>query len=369
MSSRLLNLLFTGAAWLALAAAGVLLSLPSHAQEDGGEDCVTVEMQEAWQEDLEVTLHGTGSLRPWQEVMITPETAGRVQEIHFREGQRVERGDLLVTLDSTKLEMQLRAAEASLREAQARKENARRNYQRQQSLYDRGVGSEEARDESRTAYEQARAQVDRLRAEIEELEETISDTRIRAPFHGELDERRIDVGDYVSPGTAMVQLVQTDRLELRFNLPERHLARAETGQQANFRVAAYPEETFTGRVEFINPLVQETTRNIRIKAAVDNPQGELRPGMYASARLIVDRREKATVIPEEALVSTRTGFMVFSVSDSRASYTEVEIGMRKPGLVEVRQGLEPGQKVITSGHIAVGDGDRVCEPQRAASGQ
>ena len=331
----------------------------------GQEQCVEVEREKARQMDLPVILHAVGTLQAIQDVTVKSEIGGSVQKVHFRDGQRVEEGDLLVSLDAAKLQKGLQARKAGLREAEARMKNARRTYRRQQSLYDRGLGSEEARDEALTAYTAAQAKVERLQSEIEELQETLQDTRIRAPFHGILGESRVESGDVVQAGTPLVPLTQNDELEVAFTVSEKHVSKLSKGQKVSLTLPGYPESTFHGEISFLAPVIDPSTRSLRIKATVENGQGRLLPGGFASVRLTVDRRENATVIPEEALIPTRKGYMVFTVQNGTAQAREVHIGLRRPGIVEIREGVEPGSTVITTGHISVQDGDRVCEKSEA----
>ena len=332
----------------------------------GQKECVEAELDKVRQKDLSVILNGIGTLQAVQEVTVKSEIDGSVQKVHFRDGQRVEEGDLLVSLDAAKLQKRHQARKAALSEAEARKENARRTYERQQNLFDKGVGSEQARDEALTAYAAARAQVERLKSEIEEIEENLLDTRIRAPFGGILGESHVDSGDVVQAGTALVPLTRNDDLEVVFTVSEKHISRVNKGQKVSLTVPGYPDRTFSGEITYLNPVIAQSTRSLRIKATVENSQGRLLPGGFASVRLTVDQREKATVIPEEALIATRKGYMVFIVRNGTAQARDVRIGLRKPGIVEIREGVEPGETVISTGHISVQDGARICGQSEAA---
>jgi len=332
----------------------------------GQGDCVEVELEEIGQMDLPVILNGIGTLQAMQEVTVKSEIGASVQKVHFRDGQRVEEGDLLVSLDAAKLQKQLQARKAGLREAEARMKNAQRTYKRQQSLYDRELGSEEARDEALTAYTAAQAQVERFESEIGEIKEDLQDTRIRAPFGGILGESMVESGDVVQAGTPLVPLTRNDELEVAFTVSEKHVSQVRRGQKVSLSLPGYPERTFHGEISFLNPVIAQGTRSLRIKATVENNKGRLLPGGFASVRLIVDHRENATVIPEEALIPTREGYMVFTVQNGTAHARVVRIGLRKPGVVEIREGLEPGTTVITTGHISVQDGDRICGQNKAS---
>jgi membrane fusion protein (multidrug efflux system) len=131
------------------------------------------------------------------------------------------------------------------------------------------------------------------------------------------------------------------------------------GQKLTLRTAADPERAFEGSVFFISPRIRENTRNLLLKARIDNAHGRLRAGGFADVELVLQVRERTLVLPEETLVPTRSGYIVFVVQDQRARRREVTVGLRRPGVVEIREGLEPGETVIRSGHISVSDGDRV----------
>lgn len=348
-----------------------LLEGCGRAQEEGRQEgsskerCIPVSTATVRSRTLKETVSGIGSLEPAQHAWIRPEVAGIVEKVHFQEGQQVERGDLLFSLEDDRYRDRLQARRAALQEARAQLDNARRTYTRRQRLFEKDLGTEESRDEARTALEAARAKMDRLQAEINELQEILEDTRIRAPFDGYTGARRVDAGNWVDVGTQLVEMVQTDRLKLAFTIPERYIGRAREGQTVSIRSQAYPERAFSGSVYFVSPSIRESTRDLLIKAYVDNPGHRLKPGGFASVELTVGTRQEVPVLPEEALIATRSGYMVFVVENSRARAREVRIGLRRPGLVEIRKGLQPGQRVVRTGHISVTEGARVCPKEQS----
>jgi membrane fusion protein, multidrug efflux system len=327
----------------------------------GGDSAQTapVEVVTVQAQDLQEVIDSIGSLEPLQEVEIQPEISGIVQTIHFQEGQPVRERDLLFTLDDAQLRQRLRARQAALEGAEVEMANARRIYQRRQELFEENVIALETRDEAKTEFEAIRARVERLNAEILELKEQLLDTRIRSPIEGRAGERRVDIGDFVDVGDLLVTVVRINRLKVTFTVPERFMPRIENGQTIEFHTASRPGKTYRGEVYFISPQIQEDTRQLLIKGLVDNAGGELRPGAFVTVKLIVGQRPGALVLPEEALIPTRTGYGVFVIRDSNAFWRSLEIGLRKPGLVEIRRGLEAGEVVIRSGHISVSDGDKV----------
>ncbi len=148
-------------------------------------------------------------------------------------------------------------------------------------------------------------------------------------------------------------------MEVQFSVAQRYASRVEQGQPVVVRHPAQAQEGLQGRLFFISPRIARETRDLPLKARIDNPTNTLRPGTFVSLDLILEVRPKALVLPEEALVPTQEGYSVFVVQEGKARRQEVTIGLRRPGLVEIRRGLEAGQTVIRAGHISVADGDAV----------
>ena len=321
---------------------------------------------------LQDTVQGVGTFEALESVGVAAEAGGRLVGVHFTEGDVVQAGDLLFTLDDAELRQQVAARRAALSEARSELENARRDLARRRELLPEGLVSQENVDRAATAVETARSRVERLQAELDRFQEMRDDTSIAAPVPGRVGARRVDVGDYVDAGQVLVELVNTQRLKISFTVPERAAVQAAAGQQVEVHADAFAERSFSGEVYFISPNIDPGTRTLQIKAWVENSDDLLRPGGFAAVDLVTGVRENALVIPEEALVPTRTGYMVFVVEDGRARKREVEIGLRKPGLVEVTSGLSAGETVVQSGHMALTEGDPVrdvaSEEKKAGSG-
>ncbi|MFW6334088.1 MAG: efflux RND transporter periplasmic adaptor subunit [Desulfosalsimonas sp.] len=351
-------------------AAAALLTVPpacgtsengdSAGENSDSESCATVDRAEVKTRDLEEIIRAIGSTEAFQKVTVRPEIKGVIESIHFEEGAQVKKGDLLFSIDDAKVRAELRARQAALGEAEANRENARLIFERRQRLYEKKQISEEERDEARTGYQALQSQVKRVEAEIENIKETLKDTRVRAPFDGIAGEHHVDAGQLVDTATNLTSVVQTDRLKIAFTTPERYLGDIKTGQEIRLISPAYPEKKLPGTVYFLDPQIKPSTRSLNIKARADNTDNLLRPGGFVSVELIAGVREDALVIPEEALIPTRRGYMVYTIEDSRASGREVEIGLRRPGIVEITDGLEKGETIVQAGHISLAEGDRVC---------
>ncbi|MFO7839120.1 MAG: efflux RND transporter periplasmic adaptor subunit [Desulfosalsimonadaceae bacterium] len=333
---------------------------PAAQKAAAGEECIPVKTAAAQTRDLELTVPGIGTLQAIREVTIRPEINGLLESVHFAEGSPVDKGELLFVLDDNKIKEELRAKKAALQESEANLENARLVFNRRQQLYKQDLGTQAARDEAEARYKALTAKVERLKAEIAGTRESLADTRIKAPFPGFIGERYVDPGEWVSAGTRLAPLVKVKRLKIAFTIPEKYAGRAETGQSIRAASAAAPDREFSGSVYFVSPRIREDTRSLLIKAYIDNPDKTLLPGGFASVKLILEVQKDRPVIPEEALIPTRSGYMVFVVSDGKALGRDVNTGLRKPGIVEITEGLEPGETVIRSGHISVSEGDTVC---------
>jgi membrane fusion protein (multidrug efflux system) len=319
--------------------------------------------------DFQETVEAIGSLRAAKEVRLSPQRSGLLEAVHFEEGEQVARGDLLFTLDTAKLQSEMESVRAELESARAAARDAKRTFNRFQELYGTGSVAEQERDRAETDWLTARAEVQRLQARVELLRERLADSEVRAPFDGRVSRRLVDPGDFVEPATDLAVLYAAHALELAFNVPETELGRIGRGQSVEVRVDAVPDRRFQGRVEYVSPGVDPSTRDMLVKAVVDD-QGVLKPGVFGLARVVVDVRSGSPAIPDEALVPARGGYMVFVAEPAdqgmRAHLRNVTIGLRADGFVEVRQGLDIGRQVVRRGQLGLNDGDMV-EPQANAT--
>lgn len=347
----------------------VLAACSEEPRSDGPRNrTVTVTVARVEEASFERSIRGIGSLEGANQVVIRPERAGIVKEIRFQEGQMVQQGERLVTLRDDKLQQELKAQNATLQSALATLDRTRRSYQRFARLFEQDTISREELDQVQTAYETAQADVDRLRAQVDLVREQLADTSINAPVSGLLSESFVDPGDYVEEGDDLVTLYDTSTLEVVFSVSGNRVGSLEKGQPVTVFVDAFPETAFTGRVTFVGPAVDPATRTLPVKARVDNPGQRLKPGLFATAEVVIDSRISPAV-PEQALVAVRTGYVVFTVGqNATASRQPVQIGLRRPGLVEILEGVAPGDRVVTLGHMNLSDGtpvEVVSDPENA----
>lgn len=288
------------------------------------------------------TANAVGTLQANESVMIRPEIPGRITSVTFREGQPVEKGRVLFELDSAELEAELAQAAAAL-------EIAKLNYERAKRLIVNDNVSQQEHDQAETNLKSAQANYRLYR-------ERLSKTRITAPFAGFLGHRRISPGDYVQPGRDLINLEDLSVLKVDFNVPETLFSRVAVGQPVEVLVDAFPGQTFPGQIYSIDPRVDEVSRTVPVRARVPNPEVKLRPGMFANLRVILGVVDRALLIPEEAIVPHQDKGLVFRVVDGQARQTEVKLGSRERGVVQIVSGLAEGDTVVRAGLQKIRDG-------------
>lgn len=288
---------------------------------------------------LERSIEAVGNLISNESVVLSPEIAGRVTEITFKEGQDVLKGAQLLRLDDSIYKAQLAQAEAGLSLSQA-------NYKRSEELFKKQTGTGRALDEARAKYNVDRAAVDLAKAQLDK-------SVITAPFDGVVGLRQVSIGDYVTPGQQLVNYESIDPLKVDFRIAEVYLSSIKTGQRIKVTVDAYPDKSFDGEVYAIDPRVDSAGRSIIIRATLPNIEKLLRPGLFARVRLVVERKESALTVDEQALVPQGQDQFVYRVVDGKAVMTKVKTGIRRGGKVEITEGLSASDTVITAGQMKI----------------
>ena len=304
-----------------------------------------------------------GSLRSRQSVVLKPEVSGRVTRLNFRDGEKVRRGQLLVQLDDQLPLAQVQQAQAELSIAQA-------NHKRNQDLVAQNFISKRSVDESAANLQVAQAKLALAQA-------TAARLRIVAPFDGIAGIRNVNVGDYLKDGAEIVNIEDLDAVFVDFRLPERYQTKARRGQTAFVEMDSLPGRKFPAVIQAIDPLVDANGRSIGIRGCIDNRQMQLRPGMFARINAVFGERDNARVVPEEAIVPQGGRQFVIRLVDGPdqdtkiAQRVEVKVGIRQPGRVEIVDGLQPGDVVVTAGQQRIqkdGMPVRVLEVGKQAAG-
>ena len=283
-----------------------------------------------------------GSLRSDESITLRPESAGRISAITFQEGQRVAKGVPLVTLDPA-------IPRAELEQAKANYVLAKQKFDRAVDLAKRNFISGQAKDEAENNVKVAEASVQLAEAKL-------AKTDIRAPFSGIIGLRSVSVGDYVKEGADLVNLEAIDPLKVDFRVPETYLGQVQVGQSLQITLDALPGKTYQGKVTAVNPLIDAAGRSIIIRAQVGNQDTTLRPGMFARVKLITRAERDAMMLPEEALVPQGSDKYVFRVTDGKVTRVKVETGQRRDGKVEIVNGVNKDDVIVTASQLKLRDG-------------
>lgn len=282
------------------------------------------------------TRSAVGSLRSPETARLSAEIAGAVVAVDVPEGRPVEGGHVLARIDDEEIRAAVSIAAAEFRKAKDR-------LRRVRMLREENVMSGEELDN-------AQADFDATKGALTEARARLGKTEIRAPFDGIVGLRRVSAGDYVRPGDPVVEITRTAPLDLVFGLPQRYAREVEVGQKV-YATAGRCGERFEGEVAAIDPVVDSASRSLMIEARVANPDGALLPGMAAHVRVVVGAIERGVRVPREAVVRQGTKHLVYTLDDgNHAEPREVALGEFFADDVAISSGLEPGDRIVTSGH-------------------
>lgn len=324
---------------------------------------VSVAVATAAEQPWQLRLPSVGTLKALQGVNLSLEVAGTVKDVQFESGQKVRAGQPLVQLDSAVESALLETAQADLGLAQL-------DYGRGSQL----VGSQAI---SKGEFDRLSAQLQKNKATVNQLKASLAKKHIVAPFSGTIGIRQVDVGDYLASGTVIATLQDISSLYVDFYIPEHAVPKVALGQAVQVEVSAYPGEQFPGSVSAINPKVENSTRNVLVRATLANPNGKLLPGMFTSLDVLLPNPAPQIVVPEGAITYTLYGNSVYAVAEKKTDDGEVEkdasgkpvliaerrfveTGERRGGLVLVTKGLNAGEQVVSAGQLKLDNGTPIA---------
>jgi membrane fusion protein, multidrug efflux system len=312
----------------------------------------TVSSATVKEEDWAPTLSAVGSISAVQGAVVSSELGGVVSQIAFENGGTAKKGDLLLQLDASAEEAQLKSAEADL-------ELARSDLQRSRDLVGRKVISKAEIDASESKFKQKEGGVEQMRS-------MIAKKTVRAPFDGQLGIRQVNVGQMINSGQQVVQLTSLDSLFADFALPQQYLGQLTPGLEVHVTTDALPGHVFPGKVTAINSMVDSSTRNITLQATLENPDHVLRPGMFAKAEVTLPEKHKTLVVPGSAISYAPFGDSVFVIDKKKDEKTGkesqvirqqfVRVGEARGDFVAITQGLKAGDMVVSTGVFKLRNG-------------
>ncbi|HWV09442.1 MAG TPA: efflux RND transporter periplasmic adaptor subunit [Pseudomonas sp.] len=315
-------------------------------------------------------LPAIGTLKALQGVDLTVEVVGTVRDVLFESGQKV-------TVDQPLLQMDSAVEQASLATAEAELGLARVEFERGRSLVSRS-------NISKSEFDRLSAELQKSNASVAQLKALLAKKRILAPFSGTIGIRQVDVGDYLASGTTIATLQDLSKLYVDFFLPEQTVPQLAIGERVRFSVAAYPGEVFEGEITAINPKVEDTTRNVQVRAMLANPDEKLLPGMFANLEVLLPDRREQVVVPETAITYTLYGNSLYVVVEKKdddgavvkddkgdphliAERRFVKTGERREGQVVILEGLKAGERVVTAGQLKLDNGAHIAIAPNAAA--
>src|SRR5687767_11370493 len=368
---------------------------------------VDVTTAAAIRRDLPRFFEATGSLAGDEQTDVAPQTSGKVVAVGVDIGSFVRRGQMLVKLDDAELKLrvdqavtQVEQAKANVRQAEEKiglrsgqpfdpnrvsevaaarvtLDLAERNFRRAEKLIESGDVSRSfydeqraRRDQSREQYEVAVAQarqnyaaVEVARTNVANAEAQLSLARknlsyavIPAPIDGFVAERTADLGEYVSPQQKVATIVRTNPLRIRIDIPEQAIPEVRVGQSVSVTTSAWPDQNFSGRVARIAPNVSATSRTLTVEAEIENSGGALKPGQFATVRILQERAEPAVLVPARAVATEAGVSRVYVIKDGRAEQRLVQTGQTEGDLIEIRSGVAADEQVATSNVEQLSDG-------------
>ena len=324
----------------------------------GGPPAMPVEAAAARADTVVDAILATGQIEAMQSIELRPDVEGRVVQILVREGTPVAAGTPLFKIDDAELR-------AQVAQMQADRDLARQSLERTRDLLSQKASSQ-------AELERADATMRSTEAQLQRLQVRLARTVVRAPFAGVLGQRMVSLGDYVTSDTRLAALQTVSPQRASFQVPERYAEQLKPGLEVTFRVASLPGREFTGKVDFVDPIVQLPGRTILVKALVPNRRRELQAGMFIEARLATAVRPSAVVIPEDAVLPLQGSNFVWVIADGKATRRQVELGVRTPGFVEVISGVEDKEQVVVGGQERLAEGAPVnatLVQRRPASGR
>ena len=324
------------------------------------EPTTPVLMVEVAARDLVERIEATGELLAKNRAEIAAQVAGQVTEILIDEGTAVAAGQVVVSIDPERRQLDVDDARARVAEAEATVAKERRELARSRALHGRKVASKQQYELKQTQVKTAESRLLAARAQLGRADRALRDAEVTAPFDGLIARRNVSRGEYVEPGQKLFELVSLDPIEVEFHVTEVDSARVRVGLPVDVRLAPYPDEVFRATVTVVSPTIDSRTRTLRVKGLLPNPEGRLYPGLFARVDLGIDSRTGVAMVPEEAVLQRADGAVVFRVVEaSRVERVVVETGIIRDGWVEVVLPLRPGEVVIQRGHANLIDGSVV----------
>ncbi|KJS16659.1 MAG: RND transporter [Peptococcaceae bacterium BRH_c4b] len=325
----------------------------------GENNVQTVLVKEATKEKMENFIQYTGTLEAVNEASISAKVAGRVSRVAVDNGDSVAAGHGLVYLENTEYQNALNTCRAAQQKAQAGLVTARSNYNRFKELHSQGAVSDKDFEDISTALTVAEADVSSATAAVSNAEESLRNSTIASPIGGVVANRNVNVGQVLSPGVQLMTVADISSVYVVVNVEQEKISQVRPGMQAAVSMDGYPGKTFNGVVNIINPIASKSARVFETKIKISNKDRLLKPGMFAKVEIKTSGEKEVVAVPRDALTDKQGLYFVFLAGDGKAERHQVEIGQIIGQLVEIKSGLNPGQKIIVTNVNKLKDQDSI----------
>jgi len=320
---------------------------------------VVVQVQQAKTVESTSTLSLKANLAPVEKGIVGSKISGQVVRILFEDGDMVSQGQALIAMDDQDLRNQLQAAEISLQKLQATLDSSQRSFDRTKALFDSGAASKSTMEDAETTLKLAQASVAAEQVNIQSINNSLNNSTLKAPISGEVDEKNVSLGQYVSPGTALATVKNTSSIKAVVQLKQSDLDKVKVGQKAFLRLSKDDANTYEGIVKNIAASADASARVFDCQIQIDNTDGKLRSGVFGYIEIANEQKKDILGIPLSALVGNEGSYSVFTMENNVARKHSVTIGEIQNDIAEVISGIKAGEDVIVTNLNVLQDGDAV----------
>jgi len=313
------------------------------------EQAVNVRVLKAETRSLRPFVESVGTLKPYDEVIVSSEVDGILRSIRVDDGSPVSRGQLIAEIKDTDYRLDTGRAEAVLKQAEASLANANQEYQRKESLYREELVTKQQFDDISARLALAQGDLERAKSGLALAREKLARTSVFAPMAGIVKEKKVTAGDYIRNGTSLVSVIRTDLLKLSFSVPEKDVGSLREGQDIMFTADSFPGREYQGKVKTLYPNLDEKTRSLPVEALVANHDVNLKPGFFTRVTLYTGPVKDTVVVPITSLLYDNSSVKLFAVEGNRAKEKAVKTGLKYGEFMEITEGLKADEIVVTVG--------------------
>ncbi len=321
---------------------------------------ITVTAAAAQTQNISKSATYSGIVRGQNEVYIIAKAAARVTGIHAVPGDQVSQGQTLITLDSSDYDAAVRQAQAGLHMAELSLENARQNFERIAKLYEANAISQKDFEAAQNGVKTAEVAVEQASAGLAQVMTQVNNCIITSPINGTLGSINLSLGDMSNPASPAAVVTDTSRLEIEVLVSESEVSYITPGSEVEVRIKALGDQKFKGTIANVATVADPIKRNYAVKVSLDNPDNTIKSGMFAEVIASTINKEDAVCVPQSAIVPKGATTVVYVVdNENRARERQVTVGIENATIVELTDGIQPGEKVITKGNTLVREGTLV----------